>query len=163
MSEFQITKKLIDYSIRKSANWGVYLIRGTFDLQNGMFWPWGLIGSIAKVLTDFHEKIWQKLCWFSGSPKSPCIYSTRILAKLGVYLLWGIFDLQKETFYPWRLTGSIAKVLTDVHEKFWQKWGRNSRSPKSPWTIAHDNRQNGRFTWSGEHLTFKMGCFGRDS
>jgi len=69
-------------------------------------------------------------------------YSTRKLAKWGVYLLWGTFDLQNGTFWPCGLTGSIAKVLTDVHEIFWQKLCRNFRSPKIPWTISHDNWQN---------------------
>jgi len=38
-SEFQITKKAMDYSTRKSAKWGVYVLRILFDLENGPFWP----------------------------------------------------------------------------------------------------------------------------
>ncbi|KAG5593526.1 hypothetical protein H5410_044040 [Solanum commersonii] len=37
---------------------------------------------------------------------------------------------------------------------------RNSRSPRSPWTITHNNRQNRGFTYSGDRLTMKMGRFG---
>jgi len=161
MSEFQINKKYMDYSTRKLAKWGVYLLWGTFDLQNGTFWPRGLTRSIAKVLTDVHDKFRQKLCRNSWSPKSPWT-STRKSAKLEVFLLWVTFDLQNGTFWPRGLIWSISNVLTDVHDKFWQKLCRNSRSPKIPWTIAHENRQNWGVSCSGEHLTFKMGRFGRE-
>ena len=73
-------------------------------------------------------------------------YNTRKLAKWGVYLLWDTFDLYNGTFWSSGLTGSIAKALTDVHENFLQKRCWNSRSPKSPRTIAHDNWQNEGFT-----------------
>ncbi|KAG5607750.1 hypothetical protein H5410_029242 [Solanum commersonii] len=33
----------------------------------------------------------------------------------------GSFDLKIGPVYSWGPTGSIAKVLTDVHENFWQK------------------------------------------
>jgi len=206
MSEILITKNSMDYSIRKSAKLGVYLIRGRFDLKNVMFWPLGITGSLAKVLTVVHENFvtnyvgnpdHQKVHWLehtkigkiwgyhalghiwpskwdvlaawsnwihtwglNGRPrkfltiimselqitKKSVDYSTRESAKWGVYLLWGTFDLCNRKFLSCGLTGTRAKVLTDVHRNFWKKWGQNSRSPKSPWTIAHDNRQNSGFT-----------------
>jgi len=39
MSEFIFTKKYVDYNTRISAKWGVYLLWGIFDLENGMFYP----------------------------------------------------------------------------------------------------------------------------
>jgi len=126
MSEFQITKKSINYSTRKSAKCGVYLIRGTFDLQNGMYWPWGLTGFIAKVLTVVHEKFGKIMSEFQITKKS-MDYRTRKLAKWGVYMICGKFDLQNGTFWMWGLTGSIAKVLKVAHEKFWQKLCQDSR------------------------------------
>jgi len=123
-----------------------------------MFWPWGLTSSIAKVVTVVHEKFWQKL---DRNPDHQKVHghSTWKLAKLGIFQLWGTFDLQNGTFLPWGLNDSISKVLTEVHENIFQKWCRNSESPKSPWTTAHDNRQNGEHTRSGAQLTFKMGRF----
>ena len=53
-------------------------------------------------------------------------------------MLWGTFDLYNETFWPLGLTGSIGKVLTDVHKKFWQKLYQNSTSPKSLWATSHE-------------------------
>ncbi|KAG5578659.1 hypothetical protein H5410_058793 [Solanum commersonii] len=70
-------------------------------------------------------------------------YSKRKVAKWRIYLLWD-------------------KVLTDVHEKVYQKCGRKSSSPKSPWTIAHEHQQNGGFTCSGDRLTLKMGRFSHE-
>ena len=151
----------MDYSKRKSVKLGVFLLWVTFDLQNGTFWPWKLTGSIAKVLTDVHEKFSQKLCQNPDHPKVHGLYHTKIV-KMGGLPALGIFDLQNGTFWPWGLTGPIAKVLTNVHEIFLQKLCRSFRWPKSPWTIAHDNRQNKGFTWSGEDLTLKMGWFGRE-
>ncbi|KAG5578674.1 hypothetical protein H5410_049301 [Solanum commersonii] len=34
----------------------VYLLRESFDLENGPFWPRGTTGSIGKVLTDVQVK-----------------------------------------------------------------------------------------------------------
>ncbi|KAG5576292.1 hypothetical protein H5410_056426 [Solanum commersonii] len=51
----------MDYSTRKSAKHGVYLLLGLFNDENGLVCPSGLIGSITKVLTDVHQKIWQKM------------------------------------------------------------------------------------------------------
>ncbi|KAG5576471.1 hypothetical protein H5410_056605 [Solanum commersonii] len=48
-------------------------------------------------------------------------YSTQKVAKLGVYSLWDSFDLENGMIFPSEPIGSIAKVLTDVHEIFWQK------------------------------------------
>ncbi|KAG5588774.1 hypothetical protein H5410_049208 [Solanum commersonii] len=59
-SELWITKKSIDYSTQKLTKWGVALLRGSFDLENGSFSLRGPTSSIAKVLTDVHEKIQQK-------------------------------------------------------------------------------------------------------
>lgn len=50
--------------------------------------------------------------------------------KMGVYLLWGSFEVENESVCSLKPTGSIAKVLTDVHEKFSQKRIWNSGSPK---------------------------------
>ncbi|KAG5611835.1 hypothetical protein H5410_023116 [Solanum commersonii] len=74
-------------------------------------------------------------------------YSTRKLVKLGVYLLWGLFDFKNGSFWPWWPSGSITKVLTDIYV--------------NSWTIAHKNRQNGGFTCIGACLTLKMGRFSR--
>ncbi|KAG5569187.1 hypothetical protein H5410_058953 [Solanum commersonii] len=45
----------MDYSTRKSAKQGVYLLRGSFDLENGPIFPFEPTGFITKVLTDVHE------------------------------------------------------------------------------------------------------------
>ena len=116
----------------------------------------------SEGLDDRPRKIWKKLCRTSRSPKSPWNRAHENRQNWGVLLPWVTFDLQNETFWPRGLTGSIAKVLTNVHEKFAQKLCRNSSSPKSPWTIAHENRQNWGVSCSGAHLTFKMGRFGRE-
>ena len=55
MSEFQITKKSMDYSTQKLVKLEVFLLWGTFDLSNGIFWLCGLTGSIAEIFTDVHE------------------------------------------------------------------------------------------------------------
>jgi len=47
------------------------------------------------------------------------------IGKMGCLPALGSFDLKHETFWPSGLTGSIAKVLTVIHEKFWQKLCRN--------------------------------------
>jgi len=36
------------------------------------------------------------------------------------------------------------------------------QTTKIPCTITYENGQNAGFTCSGEHLTFKMGRFGRE-
>ncbi|KAG5576371.1 hypothetical protein H5410_056505 [Solanum commersonii] len=54
-SQIRITKRYMDYSTQKSPKQGVYPLRGPFDLENGLFYPSGPIGSIAKVLTDVRE------------------------------------------------------------------------------------------------------------
>ncbi|KAG5576360.1 hypothetical protein H5410_056494 [Solanum commersonii] len=97
-------------------------------------------------------------------------YSTQKLAKPGVYPLRWSFDFENGSVYPLGPTISIAKFLTDIHKKVEQKRRQKYRSPKDPWTmhmkiskmgdpwtIAHDNEQNGVFTRSGAHLTLKMG------
>ena len=162
MSEFQITKKSVDYNMRKSAKIGVFLALGHI-------WPlkWDVLAVKANWLQrkGLNGCSWKNLAKIMSEfqiTKKCMDYSTRKSAKWGVYLLWGTFDLQNGTFWPWGLTGSIAKRLTDVHEINWQKLCRNFRSPKCPWSIAHDNRQNEGFTWSGADLTLKMGWFGRD-
>ena len=48
-------------------------------------------------------------------------YSTRKSEKWWVYLIRGTFELYNETIWSSELTGSIAKVLTDVHINFLQK------------------------------------------
>jgi len=101
------------------------------------------------VLTDVHENFWQKLCRKSISPKSPWTIAHENRQNRGVYLLCSTFDLQNGTFWPRGLTGCIAKVLTVVHEKFWLKLFRKSRSPKSSWTIPHENRQYWGFSALG--------------
>ncbi|KAG5576301.1 hypothetical protein H5410_056435 [Solanum commersonii] len=58
-------------------------------------------------------------------------------------------------------TGSIAKVLTDVHKIFRHKWRRTYGSSNDPLTIAHENWPNVGFTFSGARLTLKMGRFAR--
>ncbi|KAG5572582.1 hypothetical protein H5410_062348 [Solanum commersonii] len=119
--KFWITKKSMDYSTRKSAKWGVCLLRGSFDLENRPVWLSGPTVSIAK----------------------------------------GSFDLKNGQVWTSRPIGSISKVLTDIHEYFWQKLHQNSKSPKYPWTIAHENRQNKGLSCFGARLTLKMGRFGR--
>jgi len=151
----------MDYSTRKSAKWGVCLLRVTFDLENGPFWPWRPTGSIGKVLTDVQVKFWQKWGQNSVSPKRMVNNSTWKSVKEGVYLPWGLFDLENGSFWPWGPTGSICKVLSDVQVKFLQKWGRNSGSPKNSWTIAHENQQNGGFTCSRDRSTLKIGRLGQ--
>ncbi|KAG5576369.1 hypothetical protein H5410_056503 [Solanum commersonii] len=58
--EIWITKRSMDYITGKLAKWGVYLLRGLFDLENGPICPSGLTNSIVKVSTDVHKKIQQK-------------------------------------------------------------------------------------------------------
>ncbi|KAG5593527.1 hypothetical protein H5410_044041 [Solanum commersonii] len=50
-----------------------------------------------------------------------------------------------------RNSRSVKSPWTIAHE---------NRSPKSTWTIAHENRQNWGFTCSEDRLTFKIGRFG---
>ncbi|KAG5576319.1 hypothetical protein H5410_056453 [Solanum commersonii] len=52
-------------------------------------------------------------------------YSTRKLVKQGFYPLRGSFDLENGPVCPFGPTDSFAKVLTDVHEIFWQNDVRN--------------------------------------
>jgi len=40
---------------------GVYLLRVSFDLENGPFWLWRPTGSIGKVLTDVEVKFLAKM------------------------------------------------------------------------------------------------------
>ncbi|KAG5576408.1 hypothetical protein H5410_056542 [Solanum commersonii] len=72
MSDICITKIYMVYSTRKSANRGVYplrgsfdhkngpTLRGSFDLENGPVCLLGPTDSIADVLTDVFEKFLQK-------------------------------------------------------------------------------------------------------
>jgi len=203
----------MDNSIRKSAKWGIYLLRGSFDLENGPFWPWGPTVTIEKVLTDIQVKFLLEWGQNSGSPKNPWTIayenrqnggitcsgdrltlkmgcfghganrlhreglneptgkilakirlefqitkkymdnSTRKSAKWGVYLLQGSFDLENGLFWLWRPTGSIGMVLTYVHVKFWQKWGRNSGSPKKMVNYSTWKSVKEGFTCSGCRLT----------
>jgi len=62
MSEYQITKMSMDYSIQKLAKLGFFFLWGTFDVYNRKFWPLELTGSISRVLTDVHKIFWHKLC-----------------------------------------------------------------------------------------------------
>jgi len=126
----------------------IYLIRGRFDFKNEMFWTWGITGSLAKVLTVVHEIFFKNYVVNPDHQKVYGLQHTKI-GKIWVFLLWVTFDVQNRKFWPRGLSRSIAKVLTDVHEKFWQKLCRNSRSPKCPWTIAHENRQNYGFSCPG--------------
>jgi len=161
-SELQITKKSMDYSTRKSAKLGGFPALGhiwplkwdVLAVKSNWLHSKGRNGRPRKILAKNYVRI--------QITKKYMDYSTRKSAKWGVYLLWGTFEFQNGTFWPWGLTGSTAKVLTDVHEIFWQKLYQNSRSSKSLWTISHENRQNGGFTLSGVHLTLIMGRFGRE-
>jgi len=117
----------------------------------------------SKGLNGRQRKILAKIMSEFQITKNSMDYNTRKSAKWGVYLLWGTFELENGTFWSLGLTGSIAKVLTDVHEIFWEKLCQNFRSRKSPWTIAHKSRQNGGFTCSGAHLTFILRHFCRES
>ncbi|KAG5593525.1 hypothetical protein H5410_044039 [Solanum commersonii] len=54
----QITKKCMDYSIRKLRKSGVYLFRGSFDLEYGMFWPSKF--QITKKSMDYSTQILAK-------------------------------------------------------------------------------------------------------
>ena len=49
-----ITQKMVCYSTRKSSKWGVCVLRGLFDLQNGLDWMYGPTGCIDEVLMDVH-------------------------------------------------------------------------------------------------------------
>ena len=42
------------------------------------------------------------------------------IRKMGDLTFWGLFDLVNGPFWPSRITESIARVLMDVHEFFWQ-------------------------------------------
>lgn len=149
----------MDYNTQKSAN-EIYLLLGSFNLENIFFWPLGPTGSITTDFTDVHEKFGQKRHWNSESPKF-MDYSTLKSVIWGIYLLWGLLDHQNGPFWPSRPTGSIANIIMNVHKKFRQKRRQNSLSPKRSWAIAYENRQNEMFTWSGARLTFKMDSFGR--
>ncbi|KAH0722923.1 hypothetical protein KY289_005967 [Solanum tuberosum] len=46
---------MVTKSTRKSTKWGVHLLPGSFDLENGPFWPSGPTGCIAKVLMKSME------------------------------------------------------------------------------------------------------------
>ncbi|KAG5576299.1 hypothetical protein H5410_056433 [Solanum commersonii] len=59
----------MDYSTRKSAKRGVYPLQSSFDPENEPGCPARPTDCIIKVLTEFHEKFWQKRCQKSGSPK----------------------------------------------------------------------------------------------
>ncbi|KAG5598314.1 hypothetical protein H5410_029684 [Solanum commersonii] len=179
-SEFGITKNSMDYNTRKLTKWGVYRLRGSFDLENGLFWP-----SEFRITKNSKD------------------YSIRKSRKWGVYLLRGPFDHENRPFWPLGSTGTIGKILAKIMSEFWitknsidystrksTKWeftcsrdrltlkhdhfGRlngcpsiileNMRSEfriskKNPWPILHEYRQNGGFTCSGDRLTLKMGRF----
>ncbi|KAG5600588.1 hypothetical protein H5410_031958 [Solanum commersonii] len=74
---------MVNYSTRISAKWGVYLLRRSFDLENGMFWPSWPTLSIAKKNLRRNPRTKKKMV----------NYSTRKSAKWEVYLMWGSFDL----------------------------------------------------------------------
>lgn len=61
--------------------------------------------------------------------------------QMGVYLLWGMFEHKNGLVCMWGPSGSIVKVLTDVHEYFLSKksWIMDY---KNSWTISFENRQN---------------------
>ncbi|KAG5576366.1 hypothetical protein H5410_056500 [Solanum commersonii] len=109
-SKIWITKRAMDYRTRKLKSrspkdpwtiahenrqkWGIYPLRGSFDLKNGPVYPSRPTSSIAMVFTNVHEKITQKLA------------------------LRGSFDHENEPAYPYGPIDSLAKVLTDVHKIF---------------------------------------------
>jgi len=78
-SEFPITKKLIDYSTRKSAKWEVLAVRANWIYSKG------LNGRPRKILV-------KNISEFQITKKS-IDYSTGKLAKVGVFLLCGTFEL----------------------------------------------------------------------
>ncbi|KAG5576425.1 hypothetical protein H5410_056559 [Solanum commersonii] len=59
-SEIWITKRSMDYSRGKFAKRGVYLLWGSFDLENEFIFPSRPTSSIAKVLADVQEIFKQK-------------------------------------------------------------------------------------------------------
>ena len=125
MSEFQITKKSVDYSTQKSAKWWVYLIRGTFDIYNATIWSWGLTGSTAKVLTDVHEIFWQKLCRKSKSPKIPWTTAHENRENWGSPPLGHIWPSKWDVLAEWAnwihscgLNGRPRLILTKIMSEF---------------------------------------------
>ncbi|KAG5598144.1 hypothetical protein H5410_039376 [Solanum commersonii] len=64
-------QKFMGYSTQKWAKWGVYLLRGSVDLENGPFWQLGRTGSIDKIAknpwTIAHENWQNKGCSCSGN------------------------------------------------------------------------------------------------
>ena len=53
---FGSPKKMINYSTQKSVKWGVYLLWGFFDLENGSFGSCAPTKSIANFLLGVHKK-----------------------------------------------------------------------------------------------------------
>ncbi|KAG5576422.1 hypothetical protein H5410_056556 [Solanum commersonii] len=129
-SEIWITKRFMEYSTQKSTKWGIYLFWGSFDFVNRSICTSRQTGSIARVLTDVHEK-------FSKNDHTK-IGKTRGLAAPG------LFYLDNRQVFPSGPTSSIAKVLTDVHNFFKNDIG-NLHHQKIH-GLAHKNRQNRGFT-----------------
>ncbi|KAG5576389.1 hypothetical protein H5410_056523 [Solanum commersonii] len=166
-------------STQKLEKLRVYLLRGSFDFENGLVCPTEAIGSISKGVYPLrgsfdHENrqvslfgptssITKRFYPLRGSfdfENGP-VYLSGPIAFLseGVYLHRDLFDLENWSFFPSRPTNFIEKVLTDVPKIYWQKWHHKSGSPKDPWTKAHENPKNKGLTRSEICLTLKMGRF----
>ena len=61
--------KMVCYSTRKLSKWGVFSLRGSFDLKNESDGPWGKNVCINKVLTAV-QKNWHFCCRNSDHPKN---------------------------------------------------------------------------------------------
>ena len=112
----RIAQKMVSYSTQKLSKWGVFSLRGSFDLQNGSNGLWGQTVCINKVLTDVHKKNGIFIVGIRITQKMVS-YSTQNSLKWGVCLLWGLFDLLNGLDGPWGKTVYIDKVLTDIHKK----------------------------------------------
>ncbi|KAG5576362.1 hypothetical protein H5410_056496 [Solanum commersonii] len=82
----------MDYSTCKSSEQGVYPLWRSFDHENSSVFPFGPIGSIAKVLKDIHKKFGKMTSeiWIT---KRHMDYSTRKSAKRGAGLPVGTNQL----------------------------------------------------------------------
>lgn len=106
--------------VHKIGKMGIYLLRSSFDVKNGSFLPSGPTGSIANVLADVQDKFGQKWYWNFGSPKYLWTivhenHQNKSLPAAGLIWHW------KWTILSIWTTRSIANILMNVHEKFWQK------------------------------------------
>lgn len=112
-----ISKKSIDYSTRKIINL-VFLVWGSFDLENVHVCLLKPSGSIKKVVMNFHKNVLQ-ISTRILYRQNPWTITHKNLYYNGFSYFLGSFKVVNAPIFPLGRTSTVTKVLTDINEKFW--------------------------------------------